>query len=107
MKICPVLALMLFASATTLVCNAGEPVPTRSVKLPTEAQRVVDRHLTCLELIRVPREPANLEDRIIRRSLQRLRCDRSREVLLKMKDKYRADSKILETLQNAESGGAT
>ena len=107
MKISRTLAIVFLAMTATLVCDAGEPDPTRSLKLPTDAQLVVDRHLSCLELIRDPREPDSGKDRFIRHELQRLRCDRSHEMLLKMKEKYRANSKILEALQNAESGGAT
>ena len=107
MKISFSLAIVLLALTATLVCDAGEPDPTGSADLPADAQRVVDRHLACLELIRDPREPDSDKDRIIRHELQRLRCDQSRGMLLKMKDKYRANSKIVEALQNAESGGAT
>ena len=107
MKISRSFAIMLLSLAATSISHAESPQTSPSLAIPRDAQRVVERHLTCLELIRDPRESGSEKDRYIEHELARLHCERSRTNLLKLKAKYRMNPEVLRVLRDAESGGAT
>ena len=98
------LVVTLVALSLTSWISAGDLSDSGLAALPSPARKAVERHSTCLELIRQPREAGSASDRLIRQQMQKLRCDKSYLSFQKTKKKYGNRPDVMAILERVEDG---